>query len=75
MEKKSFTRETSDWTKSGRHGGTPQGCFHAMGNATHSGFPGVWNGRTWSSQKEISKKSEVIKATEYQKAYYTGKAF
>lgn len=75
MTKKSFTRETSDWTASGWHGRTPQGRFHATGNATHSGFPGVWNRHTRLSQKEISKKSEVVKATEYQKASYTGKAF
>lgn len=75
VEKKSFTRETGNWTTSGWHGWTLQGRFHATGNATHSGFPGVWNGHTRLSQKEISKKSEVVKATEYQKASYTGKAF
>lgn len=74
--KKSLTRETSDWAKSGSQEGTPQGCPPAMWNDIPSGFPGlVQNGHTWSSQMESSKKSEVVKATKYQKTYYTRKAF
>lgn len=73
--KKSLTRETSDWAKSGSQEGTPQGCPPAMWNDIPSGFPGLQNGHTGSSQMGSSKKSEVVKATKYQKTYYTRKAF